>query len=93
MLKLELFTCKNCPRCTNAKILAGQLRAKGYYVMEYDLDSVDGLGEGRFHRIIATPALLLVNERDQELADWRGEVPAFETVKQEIEKHLCPYSL
>ncbi len=88
MLKLELFTRESCPRCISAKILAGQLRSKGYYVTDYDLDSVDGIAEGRFHRIIATPALLLVNEQDHELANWRGEVPAFESVRQEIERHL-----
>jgi hypothetical protein len=87
MHRFELFTRKRCTQCNPAKSLIGQLQSEGYQVVEYDLDTTDGLAEGAFHSVLATPTLLLVNDEDDVLADWRGDVPTLDSVKQEIERH------
>ncbi len=83
MLVLKAFWQKNCPRCPQMKTVTEELKQDGYVVEYYDLSTVDGLAEGAYHSVMSAPTLLLVDEDDQELAEWRGVVPSPDEVKRE----------
>jgi len=83
MRVLKVFWRDNCPRCPEAKQITDQLKREGYPVVDYDLGTVDGLAEGAYHSVMATPTLLLVDAQDRELAGWRGVIPSLDEVKQE----------
>ncbi len=70
--KIKLFWKESCPRCPEAKLL---LAERGN-VETYDVDKVDGLAEAAFHAVLATPSIVIVDERGQEVCAWRGEVPS-----------------
>jgi thiol-disulfide isomerase/thioredoxin len=80
---LKAFWKEDCPRCPQMKQVVEQLRKNGYKVQYFDIETVDGLAEGAFHSVLSTPTLLLVDDKDRELAQWRGIIPTMEEVKQE----------
>jgi hypothetical protein len=43
-------------------------------VTSYDVGTAEGLAEAAFHRALATPAILIVEE-EVVIAAWRGVVP------------------
>ena len=84
MRTIKMFLRGNCPRCPQAKLVSEELRSEGYPVVYFDLSTVDGLAEGAFHSVMATPTILLVDKDDRELAEWRGVVPSRDDVKREF---------
>ncbi|MBI5789675.1 MAG: hypothetical protein HZA78_12560 [Candidatus Schekmanbacteria bacterium] len=83
MKALKLFWREDCPRCPAAKQLGDNLKRDGIKVEDYDMDTVDGLAEGAFHSVMAVPTMLLVDaENDRELAEWRGNIPNVDEVRQ-----------
>jgi hypothetical protein len=65
------------------KQVAEELVKDGYNVEYFDLSTVDGLAEGAYHSVMGAPTLLLVDDEDQELAEWRGVVPSPEEIRKE----------
>jgi pyruvate/2-oxoglutarate/acetoin dehydrogenase E1 component len=65
------------------KQITEQLKQDGYEIEYFDLGTVEGLAEGAYHSVMATPTLLLVDEDDRELAEWRGVIPGLEEIKRE----------
>jgi len=59
-------------------------RRARFTVEEYDVSTVDGMAEGAFYSMMATPSLILVNDKGKVVAEWRGKVPS----RKEIEKFL-----
>lgn len=41
----------------------------------YNLNDLDGLSEGAFYGIMATPSIIVVDDGGKELKSFRGEVP------------------
>ncbi|PIU69382.1 hypothetical protein COS81_00015 [candidate division WWE3 bacterium CG06_land_8_20_14_3_00_42_16] len=75
---LKIFISPNCPNCPPAKELGKKLeyeKADKINVEWYDITEVDGMAEGAFYSIQATPSFVLINESGQEIKSWRGETP------------------
>lgn len=81
-MKVKFFYKKDCPKCPAAKEVMAQV---SHPVEAYSLDEVDGLAEAAYHNVMSTPTVLILNEQEQEIASFRGEVPS----KQELEKWLA----
>ncbi len=82
---LKAFWKDDCPRCPHMKDVAQKLERDGYNVEYFDLNTVNGLAEGAYYSVMATPTLLLVDGEDNELAEWRGLIPTVADVKKEWE--------
>lgn len=72
-MKLKLFWQENCPNCPDAKTLVNRL--KDINTELFDINSVDGMAEAAFHAIMATPSIVLVSDKDEELYGWRSNMP------------------
>jgi hypothetical protein len=79
---LKVFWKQACPRCPAAKELAKDLAGQGVKVEYHNIDEVDGLAEATFFDVMATPSLVLVDDKNQEVVSWRGQVPDQEEVKK-----------
>ena len=71
-----VFIKKDCPQCPAAKALGERLQGKGQVVHQFDVDTADGLAEASFYRVMSTPAIIVIDGNEQQLAFWRGSVPA-----------------
>lgn len=82
---LKIFTQQNCPICPPAKKLANDLRLTNsdLRIEEFDVATADGLAEAAFYQVMATPSLILVDQKGKEIWDWRGRIPS---VKEILEK-------
>lgn len=78
MNSIKFFWKQDCPKCSTAKQVLVALRDGGFNVTEYDLETADGLAEGTYHNVLSTPTLLVVDDTDKELLQWRGDVPTLE---------------
>jgi glutaredoxin len=84
MGKVKIFTKRQCPKCPATKEVGNRLRMEGVRVIDYDLETIEGLAEAAFYGVMATPAIIVEDGEDNELAAWRGTVPT----PQEIEEVL-----
>jgi len=78
---IKLFTKADCPRCPLAKALCDKAAGEGYKVDVFDVDTVEGMAEGGFHEVMATPTIVLVDADEEELHSWRGEPPSYDELK------------
>ena len=83
-MKLKIFWQEGCPRCPAAKRLGEELEEEGVEVLYYDVKSLEGLTEASFYSVFSTPGIIIVNNEDEEVAGWRGEVPS----KEDIYRYL-----
>jgi hypothetical protein len=83
---IKIFTKAKCPKCPAVKEMSTKLREEGVIVLNYDLDTVDGLAEASFYSILSTPSIIIEDEEEREVISWRGVVPTLQEVKQ----HLFP---
>ena len=74
MKKVLIFTSNTCPRCSTAKELGARLEQGGVLVTSYDVGTAEGLAEAAFYHVLATPAILII-EQETVIAAWRGVVP------------------
>lgn len=71
-MKIKLFWRETCPKCPEAKSLLMDVPNAEFY----DLDDMEGLAEGAFHGVLATPSIIVCDEGGKEIISWRGEVPS-----------------
>lgn len=72
---VKFFTKESCPNCPPAKEVANELLKRGVIVQQFDVDSVEGRAEAMFYDVMGTPSTVVVDERGNELASWRGKPP------------------
>ena len=84
MGSVKIFTKAKCPKCPAAKEMAKNLRREGVRVLNFDLDTVDGLAEASFYSILSTPSVIIEDEEEKEMASWRGDVPTLQEVKARL---------
>lgn len=70
-MKIKLFWKDECPKCPEAK----SLLQDAPNVEMYNLNDMDGLSEGAFYGIMATPSIIVCDDGGKELRSFRGEVP------------------
>jgi len=75
-LRIELFTQKQCPRCSEAKAVIEELKAeRRVEVSEFDVESIDGMAEAAYYGVMSTPSVVLVDRSGEEIMSWRGVAP------------------
>ena len=85
-MKLKLFTSQTCPNCPPAKEFAEKIKSK-IEVEYFDIDTSNGLAEAAMYGVMSVPSLVLVDNEDNELELWRGEVPTDEQFETKIIFH------
>ena len=78
---IKLFIQQKCHKCPQAKEVGNTLKNEGFEVMEYDIKTADGMAEAAFHSIQSTPVIILENSDENVIADFRGEIPTPQQVK------------
>lgn len=78
---IKIFTKSKCPKCPAVKEIGTKLKKEGVSVMQYDLDTTDGLAEASFYSILSTPSLIIEDDQEREVISWRGVVPTIQEVK------------
>lgn len=81
MNTFKFFWKEDCPKCPAAKNIVQQMKSKGYVTADYNMDTADGLAEAAFYGVLSTPTLLLLDEKEHLLAEWRGNIPTLEEVR------------
>jgi glutaredoxin len=81
---VKIFWRKGCPKCPRAKELGKKLTKEGIEVNYYNLDEAEGLSEGTTYAVMGTPTVIVVDEKNKEVASWRGKSPS----ESEIKKYL-----
>jgi len=81
---IKVFTQEKCPRCPRAKEVGTLLKKEGFDVMEYDIQTADGMAEAAFHSIQSTPTIILEDADENVIADFRGEMPSAQEVKKRL---------
>lgn len=75
---IKIFTKVNCVNCPKAKELGKQLEEKGFEVIYYDIETVEGLTEASYFNIMTTPSIILINETTTK--SWLGKVPELKDI-------------
>lgn len=70
-MRIKLFWKEECPKCPEAKALLDGAPN----VELYDLNDLDGLSEGAYYGVMATPSIIVCDDGGREVASFRGEVP------------------
>jgi glutaredoxin len=83
---IKIFTKAKCPRCPAVKEIGMELKKEGVPVLNYDLDTMEGLAEASFYSILSTPSIVIEDEEEKEVASWRGVVPTLREVKEHLSR-------
>ena len=81
MRTVKIFTKFGCSRCPQAKQAGAALKDEGFSVTEFDVGTTDGLAEGAFYSVQATPTFIIEDHNETIIGDFRGEVPPVETLR------------
>lgn len=84
-MQVKIFWQEQCPNCPGAKELGKKLEEQGASVSYHNVKEVDGLTAATLFGVMSTPSVV-VAEEDNEIASWKGEVPALEEVKKQLER-------
>lgn len=82
-MKLKLFTQPTCPKCPAAKELVKKIEHK-VNVEQHDIQTEDGLAEALEYGIMSTPSIVIIDNDDDVLGEWRSEVPSLEELNKII---------
>ncbi len=77
---VKIFYKDDCPMCPTAKKLRDTLQEKNVAVSDFNVGTADGLAEARFHSVMALPTILIEDEAENSLQEWRGSVPHIDEV-------------
>ncbi len=78
---IKLFVQQKCHKCPQAKEVGNTLKDEGFEVEEYDIQTANGMAEAAFHSIQSTPVIILEDSDENVIADFRGEIPTPQEVK------------
>jgi protein-disulfide isomerase len=84
MPTVKIFIKKQCPRCPQAKQLGSEIEQDGGSVVCYDVETAEGLAEATFFGVQATPTIIVEDDGENILAEFRGQVPSREELLQLI---------
>jgi hypothetical protein len=79
---VKVFFKTDCPMCPGAKKLSAGLKAKNVTVVDYNVDTPDGLAEASFYGILSLPAVIIEDASEKGIKEWRGTVPPLDEVFQ-----------
>ncbi len=79
---IKLFWKDQCGRCPQAKEVGNTLKKEGFKILDYDIGTMEGLAEAAFYSVQSTPTFILEDQEENTIADFRGEVPSPQKVKE-----------
>ncbi len=82
---VKVFVKDGCYKCPSAKEVGAVLTKEGLEVLYYDLGTADGLAEASYYGILSTPTMIVEDQDEKSLADFRGIVPT----PQQVRDVLC----
>ena len=77
---VKIFYKDDCVVCPLAKKLGENLREKNVKVVNYDVETADGLAEASFYSVMALPTIVVEDRMENGIGEWRGNVPKMEEV-------------
>lgn len=80
MNTIKIFYKNDCPMCPMAKRLKDNLIEKNINVSEFNVETADGLAEAAFYGVKSLPTIIIEDEKENEIAEWRGMVPSIDEV-------------
>ncbi len=82
---VKIFYKDDCPMCPMAKKLTDHLREKNITVDDFNVGTTEGLAEATFYRVMALPTILVEDEAENSLGEWRGNVPHIDEVLSAVQ--------
>lgn len=82
MERVKLFWKSECPKCPQAKLIGNLLKEEGLEVIDYDIDTVEGLAEATYYGVLSTPTLIVEDPEENPIADFRGTIPTPEEIRR-----------
>jgi hypothetical protein len=73
-MKVKLFYKEACSRCPAAKELIEGTQNTEYF----NIEEVDGLSEATYYGVMATPSIIVLDDNNNPVKEWLGEVPTTE---------------
>jgi len=68
-------------RCARwQKKLKDNLRAKNVDVDDFNVETLEGLTEATYYRVMALPTIVVEDETENWVGEWRGNVPNVDEV-------------
>src|SRR3972149_5336033 len=86
---IKIFTKAKCPKCPAVKEIGRELKKEGVPVLNYDLDTIEGLAEASFYSILSTPSLVIEDEEEREVVSPLEDRPFFVDVVEGVEVDHC----
>jgi len=81
MRTVKIFIKAGCARCPQAKQAGAALKDEGFSVTEFDVGTTDGLAEGAYYSVQATPTVIIEDQDETIIGDFRGDVPPMQTLR------------
>jgi len=82
---VKIFYKDDCPMCPMAKKLRDNLQEKNVAVDDFNVGTTEGLAEATFYRVMALPTILVEDEAENSLGEWRGNVPHIDEVLSAVQ--------
>jgi glutaredoxin len=82
MRTVKIFIKADCSRCPQAKQAGSALKDEGFSVTQFDVGTTDGLAEGAYYSVQATPTVIIEDQHEAIIGDFRGEVPPVQTLRE-----------
>ncbi|HVN25179.1 MAG TPA: hypothetical protein VMT71_14490 [Syntrophorhabdales bacterium] len=83
---VKIFYKDDCVICPLAKKLGDNLRQKNIAVLDYNVETADGLAEASFYSVMALPTIVVEDPMENEIGEWRGSVPKMEEVLEVVSR-------
>ncbi len=77
---VKIFYKDDCPRCPDAKRLRDRLASENVNVLDFNVGTAKGLAEAAYYRVMAVPTVVVEDEQENGLGEWRGNVPELDEV-------------
>jgi hypothetical protein len=83
---VKIFYKDDCVICPLAKKLGEKLRKQNIDVVDYNVETADGLAEASFYSVMALPTIVIEDGKENGIEAWRGEVPKMEEVLEIVSR-------
>ncbi len=83
---VKIFYKDDCVVCPQAKKLGENLRQKNIDVVDYNVETADGLAEASFYSVMALPTIVVEDGKENGIGEWRGKVPMMEEVLEIVNR-------
>lgn len=77
---VKIFYKDDCPMCPMAKKLKDSLQKKNVDVDDFNVGTLEGLTEATYYRVMALPTIVVEDETENWVGEWRGNVPNIDDV-------------